>query len=351
MAHRAVAVVGVLVLAMVAGCTQEAEPSSEHRPRPGPAEAYLEAALGVSADDAAQAARRMEESVAACMSEQGFEYVPDTSMYHSSDLGAVDPPPGTREFAEQFGYGFAALPEGMRVESTAGSNPNDEIVGAMSPEELAAYERALWGFTADDATAEDEVELGGCFGAARNEVWGDRDEDHVRVALEEEIERIDAEAAPMDPAVVEAAAEWSGCMADAGHPGYAEPPDAEQAAWDRWIAFNDGIAADPTLGAEGPDGGVVGEADLAAQEVAVAYPGYPASAMHPDHSAAASTTAGSIGATSASIRSISSSRATRTWSSSRSPQTSSLAALKHPPSSTWSSEVASSAVNPHSARS
>jgi hypothetical protein len=267
MAHRAAAAVGVVLLVMAAGCSQEA-PSSGPSRAPGPADAYFEAALGFSADDAAQADLRMEESVAGCMSEQGFEYVPDTSMYHFVDAAEIDPPPGTREFAEQFGYGFAALPEGMSFESDGAPNANDVIMGAMSPEELEAYSSALWGDTVDETTG--EAELGGCYGAARDEVWGDPDEDPVRVALEEEIARIDTEVTPMDPDVLEAAAQWSTCMSDAGHPGYAEPPDAEQAAGDRWTAFNDAIAADPTLGAVGPDGGVVGEADLAAVEAAVA---------------------------------------------------------------------------------
>jgi hypothetical protein len=92
----------------------------------------------------------------------------------------------------------------------------------------------------------------------------------VRAGLEDEIARIDADVAPTDPAVMAAAAEWSECMADAGHPGYASPPDAEQVAWGAWIAFNEGIAADPTLGVVGPEGGIAGEGDLAEREASLA---------------------------------------------------------------------------------
>ena len=76
MVRGAVTAVGVMLLALVAGCSQGATPSPPPTPTSGPAEAYLEAALGVTADDAAQADRRMEESIARCMSEQGFDYVP-----------------------------------------------------------------------------------------------------------------------------------------------------------------------------------------------------------------------------------------------------------------------------------
>lgn len=261
MRRRDAAVVGLA--AVLAGCGAGSEPEPGASATPGPAEAYLEAALGVTADDAAARAIRMEEAVAACMSEQGFEYVPDTSGYHYVDTAAIDPPPGSRGFAEIYGYGFAAMPEEMRAESTPGMNPNDVIMSEMSPEELEAYEKALWGDTAAD-------ELAGCYGAARGEVWGDPAEDPVRVALEAEIARVDAELAPADAAVAEAAGAWSACMSDAGHPGFVAPPDAEQAAWDRWMAFNGAIAADPTLGLEGEDGAIVGQGAVADDEVALA---------------------------------------------------------------------------------
>lgn len=263
-------VVGLVLLVAVAGCDGGGGSSSAAGPTPGPAEAYFEAALGFSADDAAAAAVRQEELVAACMAEQGFEYVPDTSGYQFVDAAEIDPPPGSRDFAEQFGYGFAAAPDEMRATSS-GAGPNEAVIAAMSPEEYGAYSRALWGDDVVDASSGGDVELGGCTREARDQVWGDRETDHVRAALEDEIARIDAEVAPTDPLVMAATAEWSECMADAGHPGYAAPPDAEQAAWDAWIAFNDGIAADPTLGLVDPDGGgPVGERALAAHEASLA---------------------------------------------------------------------------------
>ncbi|GEN81070.1 hypothetical protein [Actinotalea fermentans] len=261
--------VGVALLALVTGCGgQEPEPPPT-AVEPGPAEVYLEAGTGYSSDDAPELTMQMEELVAACMSEQGFDYVPYVEGYVMIDEAAIDPPPGSRAFAEQFGYGFAAAPEGMRSESP-GRSPNDAIMAAMSPEALDSYVRALWGDDAGEGASDGDAELGGCFRAARNEVFGDRETDHVRAGLEDEIARIDAEVAPTDPAVMAAAAEWSECMADAGHPGYASPPDAEQAAWAAWLAFNDGIAADPTLGEVGPDGGIAGEGDLATREASLA---------------------------------------------------------------------------------
>ncbi len=270
MARRTAAavVVGLALLAGSAGCGGQAEPSPA-AVEPGPAEVYLEAGTGYSSEDAPELTVRFEEAVAACMLEQGFEYVPYVEGHAMVDDAAIDPPPGSRAFAEQFGYGFAAVPEGMRVESSGG-NPNEAITAAMSPEAFDSYVRALWGDDAAEGASDGETQLGGCFRGARNEVFGDRETDHVRAGLEDEIARIDAEVAPTDPQVMAAAAEWSECMADAGHPGYASPADAEQAAWDAWIAFNEGIAADPTLGVTDAAGGIAGEGDLATREASLA---------------------------------------------------------------------------------
>lgn len=275
--------VALVLLLLTAGCSQEPDaalPTTE----PGPAEVYLEAGTGYSSDEAPELTVRFEELIAACMQEQGFEYVPDVDAHVLVDDAEIEPPPGTRAFAEQFGYGFAAAPEGMRV-SGSSAGPNQVITDAMSPEEYDAYTRALMGDAIADATAagegsggggsdgggsDGETELGGCYRGARNEVYGDREQDHIRAGLEDEIARIDAEVAPTDPHVMAAAAEWSECMSDAGHPGYAAPPDAEEAAWAAWLALNEGIAADPALGTAGPDGGIAGEGDLATREASLA---------------------------------------------------------------------------------
>jgi len=271
--RRKAAAVGFVLVVATAGCGGGTTPAPSPTSAPGPAEAYLDAALGVTRESAAEASLRMEEMIASCMSKQGFDYVPDASSYHVIDTADWDPPPGTRAFAEQYGYGYAAEPDGARSVSTAGPNANEAMVAAMSPQEQEEYERALWGAASDpagDDGASGEPTLGGCFGAARDEVWGNRAEDHVRADLEDAIARIDDEAAPVDPAVLESASRWSTCMAEAGHAGYAAPGDAEKDAWDAWTAFNDAIAADPSRGEVGPDGKAAGEAEIAAQEAALA---------------------------------------------------------------------------------
>lgn len=268
-----VGLVGLVLVVTTAGCSRGAAPDPSPTTAPGPAEAYLDTALGVTRESAAEASLRMEESIATCMSKEGFDYVPDASGYHLVDTEGWDPPPGTREFAERYGYGYASVPEGARSVSTSGPNTNEAMVAAMSPQEQEEYERALWGAATDpagDDGSSGEPALGGCFLAARDEVWGSRETDQVRAGLEDDIERIDKEAAPMDPAVQKAAADWSACMAEAGQPGYATPSDAQDEAWDRWMALNDAIGADPSLGEVTETGDVAGQAELAAQEAAVA---------------------------------------------------------------------------------
>lgn len=285
-ALRAALLAGALLVGLTAGCSRGAAPDPSPTLAPGPAEAYLDAALGTTREGAVEASLRMEEAIATCMSKQGFDYVPDVSSYHYIDSADWDPPPGTRAFAEHYGYGYASVPDGAQDSTASGPGANQAIVDAMTPQEREAYERALWGGDPAEAAAEGvsdgasdegsddastaEPALGGCFRAARDEVWGDRATDQVRADLEDEIARIDEEGAAEDPAVQEAAGEWSACMAEAGQPGLATPDDAEREAWDRWTALNDAIGADPTLGEVTENGDVAGQAELAAQEATVA---------------------------------------------------------------------------------
>lgn len=264
MVRGAVVGLGVALVLTTAGCGSDDDPSPTATPTTGPAEVYFETAFGRSVEEEAEVFLRQEELVAACMAEQGFEYVPDTSTYHRDGLSELDYPPGTREFAAQYGYGIASMPG-----KVVGDEPstNAEITAAMSEEELDAYERALNGDAVVDG--DEDAELGGCVRAARNEVWGDRELDPVRASLEDEIARIDTELAPADDAVIAAAAEWSACMADAGFPGYATPDAAEEAAWQRWLAFNEGLVVDP-LGNAPVDGSIPGQDQMEAEEAALA---------------------------------------------------------------------------------
>ena len=247
------------VAALLAGC-RGAAPGPEPITT-GAAQAYIDTVLGTSAEQLLQRATTAEEQTAACMAAQGFEYVPYTGGYHLVDEATIEPPPGSREFAEQFGYGYVRLPEAMTSSSeTEPPNPNDAITAAMSANEVDLYLATLLGEDAGhDPDPEEPFDLSamGCQGAAMAEVFRGATEDLVGAALLAEVTRIAQEAAPADPRVVELDGRWAACMADAGHPGYERQPEAE-AGW--WTSYSEEIAAHEDRFIVLPDGSVPEEA-------------------------------------------------------------------------------------------
>lgn len=170
---------------------------------------------------------RVQESIRQCMAEQGFEYrpvlPPDDAFAVASDLD-------DEEWVRTEGFGITTWygrEEGTFRHETR-TDPNQEILDAMSESERQAWNDALYG-TQEELEAEMEVEVleetgdtvvygtgygPGCQGQAYEKEFGDRAAAEelwreVQPAIEEMHERIEAE-----PRVVEA---WSACMSQAGY--------------------------------------------------------------------------------------------------------------------------------------
>ncbi len=162
----------------------------------------------------------VEERVAACMQAEGFDYVPAPHVparMNPADLGVL---PGTREFAEQYGYGIATDPWG-RLESaspTPAADPNAEMLSTMSPAEVEAYYAALYGTSGPDEPY--NWRTGGCAGGAEHEVNGVVPglDDDALADLQEEL--VTVLSITSDPSLESLAGEWAQCMSDAGHPGF-----------------------------------------------------------------------------------------------------------------------------------
>lgn len=184
---------------------------------------------------------QVEERVAACMAEAGFEYVPVDWSQGSFDAdAALEVEWGTPEFAEEYGYGATTDPYGDSSPETASTDPNqanNEIVEAMSESEQQAYQEALWG--PDTGEEEWTWETGGCQGSAQHEVdlengvAGDEFD-----AMEEEMMTMQDSMAA-DPRITALHAEWASCMADAGHSGFSAPQDAEESIHEQVNAIYD----------------------------------------------------------------------------------------------------------------
>jgi len=188
---------------------------------------------------AAQLAQRREELIAECMRGFGFEYLPDLgSSRFSITSGVLDQTrPDDREWVAQYGFGVVS---GHRTVATGqervGVDPNQEFVDSLTDAERAAYLLALDGPDIepppDDATAaeiEDWLFGTGCAGTAERQARSEsplflRDSDEfapLHAAISELNDRVREH-----PATLAALADWTNCMADAGHPGFEHPSSA-----------------------------------------------------------------------------------------------------------------------------
>lgn len=190
--------------------------------------------------------RQIEELVADCMAEEGFDYLPvlDTgSVVYSSDDDENAWDPDSRDWVAQYGYGFVNYPgrDEQPVEGDEWEDPNQEYVESLSESEQAAYQEALNGpalseeeYAEQEASGDFEYDwtTAGCYGAASNEVYGgDPSSSDEHQPLMDAMNAL-YEEAQSHPDVAELDAAWSSCMADAGHSGLATQQDAQNSIMD-----------------------------------------------------------------------------------------------------------------------
>ena len=169
--------------------------------------------------------RRVQEAIARCMAQEGFEYVPAVRPVTSSRL-AFD----QEEFAREQGFGittgFGREGSFLVEEEDGWEDPNQAIVESLSESEREAYDEVLhgpfdqsaFGEDLDPETGEpvfpDDPFGGGCQGQAYEEVYGAQMEmwEKLGPELQELWQRVQA-----DPRFEEAERQWVVCMADRGY--------------------------------------------------------------------------------------------------------------------------------------
>jgi len=234
-----------------------------------------------------------QEAIAACMAEEGFEYVPYVYSYVDSSYGA---PETAEERIQEYGLGIsyfvlnqesyvgqgiyeveageqghvevdvydlqesgqATAPSGVEEEGDASdlgdgaehsedphneflNDPNRAIREALSDDELAAYQEALWGvypeteldtMTAEEleAMSDDELDAlfeerdaliegwdpGGCNHEAHAERWDEGLDEKFYRQFGDQMEDIFKEV-EADPRIAELGTKWSKCMSGAGY--------------------------------------------------------------------------------------------------------------------------------------
>jgi hypothetical protein len=218
--------------------------------------------------------REVQDLIAACMTEQGFEYIP--FVYPGAggmSLGA-DADLDQRGWTEKYGYGMSTFDD-PGADPAEFEDPNNAVLETMSPAEADAYFKALNGaeFAADLAAEQSAAPLPsgtpvatepstaapstepdlGCWGDAQETVYGQG----YLGGGEEFRDMWDAmnqlwESTQQDDRLTQVSADWAGCLSDAGHPGFSVPQDAMDDVNSRWSELNGwpDPGTDPTAAAE-----------------------------------------------------------------------------------------------------
>lgn len=187
--------------------------------------------------DAQQA--QTEDLVAACMKDEGFEYLPNTqnggTVMSTEDIEDRE----TEEWVASNGYGMIQTQEEMEQMQSEGEeyvDPNADYLAALSETEQAAFYEVLYGPgpTEEEMAAMEEGDGGyeynwetsGCQGAAQHEVQDGQDaySDPKFKGLFDKMSALYTKAQEQ-PKIKELNSKWAACMADAGYPEFSTKQD------------------------------------------------------------------------------------------------------------------------------
>ena len=165
---------------------------------------------------------RVDDFIAACMRQQGFEYYSDvvTGTERIETLGLEL---SAEEYAEAFGFGIA---QGYIASLLGRTNAHrqDRYLRSLSPSELDLYWQALEGPTALEPPSSRIEQIGGCRGEAIGVVEQPEWFGSLGWLLDSSARFNDLLLA--DPRVQELDASWSRCMSALGYSGFASKNDA-----------------------------------------------------------------------------------------------------------------------------
>ena len=200
--------------------------------------------LGFDFDDpdstaafSAEMERRVQETIASCMAQEGFEYIPAVRTQGGFGFSVQD----EETFAREQGFGittWVGQEDAFLSSDEDWVDPNAEIVASLSDSEREAYNEVLYGESPafgdggprdggprDGPGVVDDFFGSGCTGQAFQEVYGSWAQVFTELApqFEELQQRVQA-----DPRFKEANEQWAGCMADRGF-----PYDSQEAMFDQ----------------------------------------------------------------------------------------------------------------------
>jgi len=247
-AHRLAAGLAVVGLLALTGCSDDAEGggSESSSAATSPLTAYFaDVDQEFDQEESDRQQVEIENLVAECMADAGFEYVPQdfsgsTVVYDESDFAEQN----TEEWVSTNGYGMLSVPEeptdeAVDAEEEEWVDPNADYVESLSDSAEAAYYETLNGPDIWSEMTEEEMENheysweeSGCYGWASNEVYPDMTAEGAE--FEPLFDAMSAmyEEQMSTPELKTLQSEWSACMADAGFPDLATPTEAQDSVMD-----------------------------------------------------------------------------------------------------------------------
>lgn len=245
------------------GDGQDDEPEDEDSTQAAIDEALLLISGADTADQEAvwaEQQRQVEETVAQCMRNEGFEYTPvDYSQFDSFEED--DWNPADRDWVAENGLGISTGIGGETFAEPVGQDdfkdPNADYVSTLSEGEQTAYYRVLYG---DDVESEANSEVDfddpaaveayeeayenrankGCYDTAWDQTNEASAVDAVFSALDDSFEDIEARVL-IDPRLSDGLTSWTACMAESGY-DFASPDEMWDAAQERseeiWGSFS-----------------------------------------------------------------------------------------------------------------
>jgi len=214
--RRVLVPLAALGLALVTAC---GGPDAEPEP----------VAAAPAAADTRTKLQQMENIVADCMKQQGFQYVPnppaagdDNQGRFTGPLSVLESPNDVRAFRAKYGFGVFARfvypddPAVVTPKADRADDPNAAIRAALDPARRKAYDLALNGnqeAVKGSAGLEKVTGEPGCGGKASIEVFGDGAPDEAAAQAAERAYT----AFQTDPEVVAAAQKYADCLRGQGY--------------------------------------------------------------------------------------------------------------------------------------
>ncbi|MGW0953516.1 hypothetical protein ACWDAO_06935 [Streptomyces sp. NPDC001212] len=166
----------------------------------------------------------MENAIAACMKKQGFAYSPvapeDPAASWTTEGADYDL---TKKYRQKYGFGIYSgivypndpqAPGSKASQKDSNHSPNADYVATLTPEQKAAYDKALGG-PPDPKTG--EKDWTGCEGSANKEVYGSASVQERSTTTASQ-NQANAQALNGDPKLVALAQSYASCLKQHGIP-------------------------------------------------------------------------------------------------------------------------------------